>query len=60
MLQFAGNFVWVSRSLPRCIGRKLLKKGASRTIPGLVPGEFTVYKKGRSNATTHDFSQNLI
>ena len=28
MLEFAGNFVYVSRSLPRCIGRKLLKKAS--------------------------------
>ena len=57
MREFAGNFVYVSRRLSCCIGRKLLKKASFRPAWGLIPGEFTVYKKGRSDATTHELNQ---
>jgi hypothetical protein len=50
----------VSHSLLRCFGRKLLKKASFRPAWSLVPGEFTVYKKGRRAAPTHELSENLI
>ena len=61
MLEFVGNFVYVSRSLSCCIGRKLLNRRRLGRQPGLVPGEFTVYKKGPAGLRqTHEFNENII